>query len=266
MKLGMFLMAVLSAVAATDSLPKDSERDVAFVSRLDGTEQRYVLWLPEGVSAPDNHDVMIALHGHGSDRWQFIHNPRDECRALRDVARKHGIAVVSPDYRAATSWMGPAAEADVVQIIEDYRKQYAPKRVLLAGGSMGATSALTFAALHPEMIDGVAAMNGIANHIEYTNFQDAINTSFGGGKKDKLDEYKKRSAEYWPERLTMPVALTIGAADDVTPPQSVIRLANVLTTLGRDVLLIQKQDGKHETNYEDACAILEYMITKTAGK
>ena len=141
MKLGMFLMAVLSAVAATDSLPKDSERDVAFVSRLDGTEQRYVLWLPEGVSAPDNHDVMIALHGHGSDRWQFIHNPRDECRALRDVARKHGIAVVSPDYRAATSWMGPAAEADVVQIIEDYRKQYAPKRVLLAGGSMGARRA-----------------------------------------------------------------------------------------------------------------------------
>jgi pimeloyl-ACP methyl ester carboxylesterase len=162
--------------------------------------------------------------------------------------------------------MGPAAEADVLQIIEEYRKQYAPKRVIIAGGSMGASSALTFAALHPEAVDGVVAMNGIANHIEYANFQDAIGASFGGGKKEKLEEYKKRSAEYWPERLTMPIALTVGSADESTPPQSVIRLANVLTVLGRDVLLIQKPGGKHETNYEDACTILEYVISKTAAK
>ena len=29
---------------------------------------------------------LIALHGHGSDRWQYIKDPRDECRVARDVA------------------------------------------------------------------------------------------------------------------------------------------------------------------------------------
>jgi pimeloyl-ACP methyl ester carboxylesterase len=265
MWLGVVLIVMLPAVAVPHASPGDSEKDVSFISRLDGTEQRYVLWVPAGVSAPEGRDVMVALHGHGSDRWQFIHDPRNECRAVRDVARKHGIVVVSPDYRTSTSWMGPAAEADVLQIIEEYRKQYGPKRVILAGGSMGAASALTLAALHPEAVEGVVAMNGIANHIEYANFQDAIGASFGGGKKEKVEEYKKRSAEYWPERLTMPIGLTVGSADEATPPQSVIRLAKVLIILGRDVLLIQKQNGKHETNYEDACAILEYVVSKTAA-
>ncbi len=264
MWLGIILVALNGFGATPDTLPKDSETDISFVSRFDGTTQRYVLWMPEGIAKPDGCGVLVALHGHGSDRWQFIRLPRDECRAVRDVARKHKMCVIAPDYRATTSWMGPAAEADVLQIIEEYRKQYLPERVLLVGGSMGAASALTFAALHPEGIDGVVAMNGVANHIEYVNFQDAIATSFGGGKKEKLDEYKKRSAEYWPERLTMPIAFTVGDKDDVVSPQSVIRLANLLTSLGRDVLLLQRSEVGHETNYEDACAAIEYVLQKAA--
>ncbi len=76
--------------ALQESVPTDSETDVAFISRLDGTEQRYVLWMPSGVMKPDGLAILVALHGHGSDRWQFIRDPRDECRALRDVARRHG--------------------------------------------------------------------------------------------------------------------------------------------------------------------------------
>ena len=60
---------------------------------------------------------------------------------------------------------------------------------------------MTFAAIHPERVDGVASMNGTANHLEYENFQDAIAESFGGTKAKIPREYKKRSAEYWPERL-----------------------------------------------------------------
>lgn len=250
--------------ASQEAVPTDSETDVAFISRLDGTEQRYVLWMPAGVTKPDGLTVLVALHGHGSDRWQFIRDPRDECRALRDVARKHGMLVLAPDYRAGTSWMGPAAEADVLRIIEDYRKRYKPERVLLIGASMGGASALTFAVLHPETVDGVVAMNAIANHVEYANFQDAISASFGGDKKEKPGEYKKRSAEYRPERLVMPISFTVGGADEATPPQSVLRLVSLLTGLGREVLLIQRPEGGHETNYEDACKAIEYVITKTA--
>lgn len=244
--------------------------DVGFVAECDGSSQRYVVGLPTGFVAGDEHDVCVALHGHGSDRWQFVKDARDECRGMRDVALAHGMIFVSPDYRAATSWMGPKAEADVVQIIGEVRGTYRVGRVYVCGGSMGGSSALTFAALHPELAAGVVCLNGTANHLEYEQFQDAIRASFGGTKGEKVEEYKNRSAEYWPERFTMPVAITAGGRDTVVPPQSSLRLAGVLQTLGRPVLVILREDGGHATNYEDTVAAFEFVIGKAvdgvAGK
>ncbi len=62
-------------------------QDVAFTARCDGSTQHYVLLLPEPFDAEQPHDLLIALHGHGSDRWQFAKDPRDECRSVRDVGR-----------------------------------------------------------------------------------------------------------------------------------------------------------------------------------
>jgi len=142
-------------------------QDIAFVSRLDGSEQRYVELLPPEFDAMQPRDVVIALHGHGSDRWQFIKDARGECRGLRDVAAEQGVIVVAPDYRARTSWMGPEAEADVVQIIAELKQRRSIDRVFMAGGSMGGTAALIFAALHPDLIAGVCSLNGTANMLEY---------------------------------------------------------------------------------------------------
>src|SRR5690606_16660099 len=111
-------------------------------------------------------------------------------------------------------------EADVVQIIGTLRQQLRVSRVFVCGGSMGGTSALAFAALHPELVAGVASMNGTANLLEYTGFGEAIAESYGGTKSAVPLEYKRRSAEYWPERLTMSVAMTTGGLDTVVPPAS----------------------------------------------
>ncbi len=234
--------------------------DVSFIADCDGTTQRYVVMRPGDFEADRPHDVLIALHGHGSDRWQFVKDRRDECRAARDVAARHRMIFVSPDYRASTSWMGPRAEADVVQIIAEIRRQYPVGRVFMCGGSMGGASALTFAALHPELIAGVASMNGTANHLEYENFQDAIRASFGGTKVDIPLEYKRRSAEYWPERFTMPVGITAGGKDASVPPGSVLRFAPVLKVLNRQILVIYRADQGHSTTYDDARAIIEFII------
>lgn len=236
--------------------------DVSFRAECDGSEQRYVLVLPAAFEADARHDVLIALHGHGSDRWQFVKDARDEARAARDVAAKHDMLFVSPDYRARTSWMGPKAEADLVQIIAELKQKQRVGRVFLCGGSMGGSSALTFAALHPGLIAGVAAMNGTANHLEYANFQEAITESFGGTKQAIPDEYKKRSAEYWPERFQMPVAISTGGQDTLVPPGSCLRLAHILQLLQRDVLLIHREQTGHETNLEDGTALLEFVIGK----
>ena len=236
--------------------------DVTFIAECDGTPQRYVLVLRESHGTSGPCDLLIALHGHGADRWQFVEDLRDECRAARDAAAEHGMIYVSPDYRAATSWMGPRAEADVVQIIGDLRTQYGVSKVILCGASMGGAASLTFAALHPDLVDGVVSMNGMANFLEFESYQDAIGESFGGAKAAIPDEYKRRSAEYWPERLTMPVAVTLSGQDTVVPPHSVLRLVSVLRAIGRDPLLIYREDLGHLTEYADARAALEFVIRR----
>ncbi|MFT5470479.1 MAG: pimeloyl-ACP methyl ester carboxylesterase [Verrucomicrobiales bacterium] len=235
-------------------------KDVGFTAEHDGTTQKFVEVLPTGFDAETPTDALIALHGHGSDRWQFVRQDRGECRAVRDVAERHGMILISPDYRAATSWMGPSAEADLVQIIAELKERRSVRRVFLTGASMGGASCLTFAALHPDLIDGVASMNGTANHVEYERFQDAIAASFGGSKTEIPDEYKKRSAEFWPERFTMPVAFAVGGKDQSVPPDSVLRLAENI----ENAKLIHRENGGHSTTYEDAIEILEFVIDRAS--
>jgi len=253
----------LSCAVAWAQTPAPATREpqeVVFTSKADGTPQRYLLLLPEGFAATHSYDLLIALHGHGSDRWQFMRPTRSETRAVLDVAAKNKLILVSPDYRAPASWMGPKAEADLTQILEELRGRFPIGRVVLCGASMGGSAVLTYAALHPGGVDAVASMNGTANHLEYENFQEAITASFGGSKARIPLEYKNRSAEYWPERLTMPVALTSGGQDQLVPPGSVLRLAAVLQKLGRNILLIHRERGGHETNYEDATGALEFAL------
>jgi len=239
-------------------------QDVPFVATSDASEQRYVELLPPGFDSSEPHDVLIALHGHGSDRWQFIRDPRGECQGVRDVAAKHGLIVVSPDYRAKTSWMGPQAEADVVQIIGDVKRRHRVGRVFIVGGSMGGTSALIFAVLHPALIAGVCSLNGTANMLEYEGFQDAIRVSYGGTKTEVPDEYRKRSAELWPEKLTMPVATTTGGQDAIVPPDSVLRLVRQLTAAQRPVLSIHHDQGGHSTSHADTVQAVEFILEKAA--
>lgn len=259
-KISALLVSCLTATISLFTVADAAEpRDIAFTARVDQTEQRYVLVLPEPLpSAPC--DLMIALHGHGSDRWQFVKGDFAEARAARDFAARHQMIYVSPDYRAKTSWMGPHAEADLLQIIDDLKKTYQVKRVFLCGASMGGSSVLTFAALHPELVNGVISMNGTCNHLLYEKFQEAISASFGGTKAEIPEEYKKRSAEYWPERLTMPLGMTVGGLDTVVPPDSVRRLAKVLQHIQRPVLLVDRETGGHSTTYEDAMTALEFVF------
>jgi len=259
------LLAVVTVLAVVlTSLGDDrfQTEDVAFTADCDGTTQRYVRMLPKEFSPEMKHHVLIALHGHGSDRWQFARGTTPTGVAARNAAAERGMILILPDYRARTSWMGPKAEADVCQIIAGIKKEYVIDKVVLCGGSMGASSALTFAAIHPELIDGVAAMNGTANHVEYNKFQDAIAASFGGTKSEIPAEYKKRSAEYWPKRLTMPVGITASGRDTVVPPQSVVRLAGILEKMRRPVMLIYRKDMGHTSRPEDAQRAIDFVLDR----
>lgn len=239
--------------------------DREFVALRDGSTQRYVELLPTNRDFTQPLDLVIALHGHGSDRWQYIREQRGECRGVRSVAARHGMLFVAPDYRAKTSWMGPAAEADLLQLLALLRERYRIRHIYLVGGSMGGTSALIFASLHPQLLHGVVAQNATANMWEYEHFQDAIAVSYGGDKITAESEYKKRSPELTPQNLSMPIACTVGGLDAVVPPDSVRRLMQALMAQGRqDLLLLDTPQGGHETNFEQTVEALEFVIGQVA--
>ena len=259
-------LALAVGLSAGFTATPGEPQDISFKAKVDGSIQKYAEVLPPGFDPATPHDVLIALHGHGSDRWQFIKDARGECRGARDAAAKSGLIFVSPDYRASTSWMGPKAEADVLQIIAELRTRHKVGKVFLTGGSMGGTGALTFTALHPDLIAGVCSLNGTANLVDYDKFQDAIAASFGGTKAQVPDEYRKRSAEFRPDRFTMPSAFTTGGRDTLVPPQSVLRLAEKLKVAGRKTLLIHREQGGHSTTYEDTRAAIEFILSEAAEK
>ncbi len=252
------LIACSSTCHADEQTPRVEDR--TFIAEFDDTEQKYVTITPPELDPNQPLTLLIALHGHGSDRWQFVQEDRGECRATRDVAAAHGMLMISPDYRAKTSWMGPAAEADLLQIIQEMKKRFNVHRIVLCGGSMGGSSALIFTALHPNIIDGVAALNGTANLVEYTHFQAAIAASYGGTKQQVPGEYRKRSAAFFQKHFTMPLATTTGGKDEVVSPNSVLRLTDQVRKHNPNVLSIHQPDGGHSTTYEDTRRALEFVI------
>jgi len=266
---GLLLLATQFASGATTN-KMESPMEMTFKAQLDGTTQQYVLRLPAQFDAIKPHDLVIALHGHSADRQQYITDGRGECKGARDVAAKHSMIYVSPDYRG-NSWMGPAAEADMVQLIGELKQKYKIRNVFLVGASMGGTAVLIFTALHPNLVAGVSSQNGIASMMDYrTNFAGifaAIQASYGGSPETATAEYRKRSPLFAPEKFTMPVAITVGENDTIVPPATTLQLAEAIQKKGnRNVLVIARKDGGHATNYEDTVAALEFVIERAAKR
>ena len=264
----VLLLSGSSAILADDigtPLPETNREPVQatlieFVA-FDNTKQFFLEFVPETFDEGHTTTLIVALHGHGSDMGQIFNGVHGEFNAILDVAPLHNAIVVSPQYRETTSWMGPAAEKDVVQVITEQKQKRRIDRVVMTGASMGGSSTFTFSVLHPELVDAVVSMNGTANHLEYENFQDAISKSYGGTKSEIPMEYKSRSAEFFPERfLGKPLAITIGTQDTIVPPDSARRLANTVRIIGGDVLLIERENEGHRTSYSDAREALEFVF------
>ena len=110
-----------------------SPEDVVFTARSDNSVQKYLVIYPKAFRADEPHHLLILLHGHGSDRWQAVDDSVNEFRAGRDSANARKMLVVSPDYRARTSWMGPKADADLLQIIDELKGRFRIGKTILAG-------------------------------------------------------------------------------------------------------------------------------------
>ncbi len=270
----VLIVAVLSIAfspilsAATLGAPTD----MAFTATYDGSTQHYMQLLPTDFNAANQYDVVIALHGSGSDMTQYASNTRDECRATRDVAANHDMIMICPDYRGVGSWMNAAAESDVVQIIDDLKSDYHIGNVILTGASMGGASCLTFTALHPDVVNGVCSVNGLGNFVGYTtslpSLIDQIATAFGGYYSQNPSEYVYRSAINYSQSFTMPMAITAGLQDTVVPAPSVLQLFSTVQNtnpVNPKTISFVQPNGGHSTDYCDNAVALEYVVQQAKG-
>lgn len=254
---------VLSCVVASAEM---TQEDLSFVADLDGTEQRYIKLTPPNLPA-EKVDVVFWLHGHGSDRTQVnVYKGRGEIASSLDVCEQNGMLLIFPDYRATTSWMGPAAEADMLQLIDIIKGTYDVGRIFFFGGSMGGSSSLTFAALHPDLVDGVVAFNPLADHMTYNNFQTEIAASFGGTKTEIPEEYRKRSAINHIDELAMPISITVGGVDTTVPPDSARELARLVEAKYPGNVYIDDDAWRgHETDYNASLKAIRRMLCRANG-
>lgn len=147
-----------------------------------------------------------------------------------------GAVYVCPEYRG-NSWMGPAAEQDVAQILQIVNTRYHPARTLFIGASMGGTSALIYAMRHPEEVHGVLALCPASDPAEVFNRDDRFRAdmirSYGGSPLEKPEEYLQRTSRNAADRLVgLPIVLVHGTADGSIPVDHSIRLAEALRASG----------------------------------
>ena len=161
--------------------------------------------------------------------------------------------------------MSPLAAHDMHELLAFMRLQWGLERTVFCSGSMGGTSNLIYAVLHPGDVQGVVARGAATDMDSYRRWcaqqtrpvlkeiGEAIESAYGGAPEDLPHVYRRHSAMQNADRLTMPVYLAHGEADSVIPVSQARALAERMA--GRSNLAYHEvPNGNHDS-----------PLTETAG-
>lgn len=214
-------------------------------------------------------DWVVYLHGHSSKGDQLF--TRADVRALWwPEIEKRGLGILSPTLRG-NAWMGPAAAADLHDLLAEIRARYAARRFIFIGGSMGGTSCLIYAALHPADVAAVSAVCPGADLATYYPFlrrqntgvykeiADAIRDSYGGEPGERAALYAKHSAVANSKALTMPVFVAAATGDAIIPVDQARALAS---GMGDAMTFTYREQagGDHESPLQAMPAGIELVV------
>ena len=228
-----------------------------FWSRLDGSREPYLLASPSGERRPRG--LAIYLHGHGSGLEQgWILETYSGCFArLRLELDRRSLAYATLNYRGKTSWMNPAAASDLSQLIDLLRVQLAVERVFLIGGSMGGSSALAFAALHCEKLDGLIALcpapdigafhawSRTRGNPVSQELADAIEASYGGTPQAVPHLFEQRSSLRHPG-TNLPLVVVHGDQDALIPVEPARQFTGMRQAMGLPIIYEELTGGDHD--------------------
>ena len=226
------------------SSPMDREERVSFSNRR-GQTLKGILHLPEG---SDVHAAVILCHGMESNKES------EKLVSLSRTLAERGILALRFDFACAGESSGKFEEITYSGEVEDLKAafnfilRYQVKKIGILGSSMGGAVALLFAAkekkvtalvtiaapAHPEKITGkILTQEGIkqwrqAGFVTYHGRR--INVSL-------LDDLQKINVPEATKKISCPVLIIHGDADETVPVEEAYQLYTQLTSPKRICIL-----------------------------
>lgn len=241
-----------------------------FRSALDGVLDWAVISPPTRGNA-----WAVFLHGHGSFGDQLFVRPDIKANWLPHL-RKHGLGILGANTRG-NAWMNPAAAHDLAGLIHWLRDTKAAKQIILVGGSMGGTSALIFAGLHPDLVDGVVSLcpaSDLATYVPWASARrnekpvlgqiaDTIVERYAGTPESNPALYKAHSAVANAKRMRMPVTVVQAEGDAVIPVEQARSFAQQLS--GRMTFrYLELPGGHHDSALTELGESLDWVMVRQA--
>lgn len=203
-----------------------------FTSKVDGSTQTLVAYLPRCVDLAKPHPLVVALPGWSNGPFTF------GTSGLLAAADRHGFVVLVPETRGNVLYTG-AAERGVLEAIEVLAADVAIDRdaIHLTGVSMGGAGALQIGYHHPDRFASIAAYYGDSRYDRATYVGKILRT------QAEADRY---SVLLFPENArALPVLLVHAKDDAVSPFRESEQLAKASAPLGLDVTLVAPATGGH---------------------
>ena len=199
---------------------------------------------------------IVDIHGHGSQGDQLF--VREDIReSWLPPFLESGAGILCVNLRD-NAWMGPAAAFDMHDLLRYMRAEHGLGKTIFCSGSMGGTSNLIYAVLHPEDVNGLVVRGGatdLASYYRWCRTQqapiihelaDAIKTAYGGTPDEKPEIYLKHSALANADKLTAPLFFLHGGADELIPVDQARALAEKLKHL-KTFHYIEIPGGGHDS-------------------
>lgn len=236
---------------------------LTFNCAADGSRWPYLVQVPKG----DPQAIVLNLHGHYANECQMMtEGDYDDAfgNLRRECLRRDWVSVTA--WYGGNSWMGPLAEAGMIDLVAVLRERWPEVPLYLQGGSMGGSSALVFAVRQPRLLAGVAAFCP-ASDIEgfyhwalgraprnptLRNVTDAIRIHYTVDGHDLEEELQARSAVRHAEALTMPLYISHGAKDALVPVRWTRQLVERLGELGHPAVYDELPNGDHDAPVRQA--------------
>lgn len=196
---------------------------LSYRSPVDGHEDWALLWPPQ-----QGRTWIVCLHGGGSHGDQ-LYVRADLRRDWLPMFRSRGLGILTPNLRD-DAWMSPAAAEDLRLLLRFVRDEHHAERFVFVTGSMGGTGTLIYAVLQPEDVAGVVALcplTSVASLYDWSRrpseptrlhgIAASIGAAYGCTPEEAQEVYDRHSCLEHADRLTMPVYLAHGDADDIIP-------------------------------------------------